>query len=80
MAIEKNIQARVTLKVDTEVNWNKAINFIPKKNELIIYDIDDTHPEPRFKFGDGTTTVGNLPFRFDAITNSDIDEVCNITE
>lgn len=77
MAIEKNIQARVTLKVDTETNWNKATNFIPKKNEIIIYDIDSTHPEPRFKFGDGITTVINLPFRFNAISSADINEVCN---
>ena len=31
MATEKNINARVILKHDTEANWNSATNFIPKK-------------------------------------------------
>ena len=47
---------------DTEINWNKCTKFVPKKCDLIVYDIDDTHPYPRFKIGDGTTTIVNLPF------------------
>lgn len=56
------VKARIQLKNDTETNWNKAINFIPKKGELIIYSTDEAHPFSRFKVGDGTTTVINLPF------------------
>lgn len=56
------IKARVTHKHDTEANWNKAINFIPLKGELIIYDSDATHSCPRVKVGDGAETVINLPF------------------
>ena len=78
MAIEKNINARIPQKIDTEENWNKAVNFIPKKGELIIYDVDASHSEHRFKIGNGVTTVVNLPFRFDAISKADINEICTI--
>ena len=35
---------RIQLKHDTETNWNKAVNFIPKAGEMIIYDADGTNP------------------------------------
>lgn len=64
-----NIKSRIQLKNDTEENWDKAINFIPKRGELIIYNAesgdnvdDDARRFPRFKVGDGVTTVVNLPF------------------
>ena len=60
---EQRIKARVVQKHDTEENWLKATNSIPKQGELIIYDIDSTHDIERFKIGDGITTVNNLPFR-----------------
>jgi hypothetical protein len=28
--------------------------------ELIIYDIDENHQEPRFKLGDGITLINDL--------------------
>ena len=56
------IKTRIQLKNDTEENCNKATNFIPKTGELIIYSTDEAHPFPRFKVGDGTTKVINLPF------------------
>jgi len=56
------IKTRIQLKNDTEANWNKAINFIPLKGEVIIYSADDTHPFSRLKVGDGNTTIINLPF------------------
>lgn len=62
---EKNFKTRVLQKHDLEVNWNKATNFIPLSGELIIYDPDTTYPYPRFKVGDGKTTVINLPFSCD---------------
>lgn len=62
MANEKVFQSRIQLKHDTEENWLKATNFIPKEGEIIIYDVDANNPTPRFKVGNGTTTVNLLPF------------------
>ena len=56
------IKTRIQLKNDTEENWNKAINFVPLKGEVIIYSADDAHPFCRLKVGNGITTVSNLPF------------------
>lgn len=45
------------IKKDTSFNWNKAKNFIPKENEIIIYtDLDQK------KIGDGKTLLNELPF------------------
>lgn len=62
MANEKVIKTRIQLKNDTEINWNKAINFIPKQGEIIIYSADESHPFSRLKVGDGLNTVITLPF------------------
>ena len=62
MATEKNISSRIINKHDTEINWNKATNFIPKAGEIIVYDRDETYDYGRFKIGDGVTTVTALPF------------------
>lgn len=59
---EKELKARIVHKHDTEANWNKATNFIPKESEFIVYDKDDTHNYFRLKIGDGVTDVINLPF------------------
>ena len=64
---EKNINSRVQLKHDTETNWLKAVNFIPKAGELIIYDPDSYCDFTRLKFGDGVTKVNNLPFLFEKL-------------
>lgn len=58
----KTIHDRIRLKNDTEQNWNKAINFVPLDGEVIIYDADEIHPNPRVKIGDGITVVSELPF------------------
>ena len=58
----KTINTRVQNKHDIEANWNKAENFIPLAGEIIVYDVDDTHDKPRFKVGDGSTNVNDLPF------------------
>ena len=50
---EKNINSRIQQKHDIESNWLKAINFIPKQGELIVYDIDENHGYERIKIGDG---------------------------
>ena len=59
---EKNINSRIQQKHDIESNWLKAINFIPKQGELIVYDIDENHDYERIKIGDGVNIVSNLPF------------------
>lgn len=56
------INSRIILKHDSEENWNKAINFIPKQGEIIIYDKDDNYSYERIKIGDGETFVKDLPF------------------
>ena len=62
MNIEKNMNTRIQHKHDTEANWNKAVNFIPKTGELIVYDIDENYNYSRFKIGDGVRTINNLEF------------------
>ena len=59
---EKQINGRILLKHDSEANWGKATNFIPKAGEIIIYDADETHHYCRIKIGDGSTLINNLPF------------------
>lgn len=54
---EKNLTTRIKHKIDTSVNWAKAVNFIPLKGEIIIYS--DTQ---QMKVGDGVTKVNDLPF------------------
>jgi hypothetical protein len=63
MATEKNISSRIINKHDTEVNWNKATNFIPKAGEIIVYDKDDNFNYSRIKIGDGVTNINNLAFQ-----------------
>ena len=65
MSIEKNMNARIQHKHDIEANWNKALNFIPKIGEIIVYDIDDNYNYSRFKIGDGIRTINNLEFLLD---------------
>lgn len=76
---EKNIKSRIVHKHDTELNWNKATNFIPKQGEIIVYDIDSNHSYERIKVGDGTTNVNNLPFVISTLTNDEIDAICGST-
>ena len=53
----KEIKTRIQNKNDTSENWAKAVNFIPLKGEIIIYN--DTL---RFKIGDGKTLLSQLEF------------------
>ena len=62
---EKILNSRIQLKHDTEVNWGKAENFIPKIGEVILYDVDSNHDCVRIKIGDGVTPINNLPFAVD---------------
>ena len=51
------IKEQSFIKKDTSENWNKAKNFIPKENEIIIY----TDLEKK-KIGNGKDLLNNLPF------------------
>ncbi len=51
------IKEQVFIKKDTSDNWAKAKNFIPKKDEIIVY----TDIEMK-KIGDGITKLSDLPF------------------
>ena len=53
------IKEQTLIKKDTSINWNKAKNFIPRENEIIIYT--DFTPN-RIKIGNGKTKINNLPF------------------
>lgn len=59
---EKNFNTRIVHKHDTEENWNKATNFIPKQGEIIVYDPDTNCRYSRMKIGDGIRNVSDLPF------------------
>lgn len=61
------------IKRDSFFNWQKAKNFIPKENEVIIYDFST---EIKFKIGDGKTKVSDLPFT-DSFLN--VKEIINET-
>lgn len=69
---EKNIKTRIIHKHDTEENWNKATNFIPKQGEIIVYDIDSSHSYERIKVGDGTTNVISLPFVNEIVVDAEL--------
>lgn len=58
---EKTLNSRLIMKHDTSTNWAKATSFVPKKGEIIIYDGSGSTAS-KFKIGDGSTTVVNLPF------------------
>ena len=73
MSNTKQINSRLQQKHDIEANWNKAVNFIPKPGELIIYDSDDNYFYTRMKVGNGVDIVANLPF----ISNPQIEELLN---
>ena len=73
---EKTLNTRIQMKTDTEANWNKATNFIPKNGEIIVYAIDTTHSYQRVKVGDGTKKVKELPFINEAITENTINSTC----
>lgn len=73
---EKTLNTRIQQKHDIEANWLKAVNFIPKQGEIIVYDIDEAHDYERIKMGDGITNVNALPFIYEPVTEADIMEIC----
>lgn len=69
----KQFNARMQQKIDTQENWEKATNFIPLKGEIIIYDIDANNTTRRIKIGDGITNVNDLDFFSPSSNNQNIE-------
>lgn len=53
-------KANATVKVDTEENWAKAVNFIPDIFTIVVYTKEGC--SPKIKMGDGKTKLKELPF------------------
>lgn len=60
-------KSNAIVKVDSEVNWKKAINYIPDSFTIIVYTYDNK--SPKVKIGDGIHTVNDLPF----LSNKEVD-------
>lgn len=76
--VTQTFKTRIIQKHDIEANWQKATNFIPKKGEIIVYDIDSNHNYERIKIGDGEHIPNNLPFVTDNYyTKSETDTKLN---
>lgn len=60
--MSQKINRRIVNKHDIEFNWKRAVNFVPYRGELIVYDADENYSVPRLKIGDGNTNVNDLPF------------------
>lgn len=58
------------VKVDSEENWNKAINYIPNAFTIIVYSYIDK--SPKVKIGDGIHKVNDLPFLSNKEVNDDM--------
>lgn len=60
---EKTIQVRLINTHDTETNWQGVEStFTPADGEFIIYSADGNYDYARYKLGDGTKTLAELPF------------------
>lgn len=75
MAIEKQLNVRSTQKHDTETNWNKAVNFVPKDGEIIFYDEDSSHPKKRMKVGNGVDKVASLLFCGPSLNGEQLNQI-----
>ncbi len=62
----KTLNARPIPIHDTQSNWERAVGFVPKRGEIVIYDKDIVHNYSRIKVGDGVTAINDLPFVIDS--------------
>lgn len=61
-----------TCKSDSTENWNKAVNFVPSKGQVIFYsDVE------QIKVGDGINNVVNLPFKDREYEDREIEKIYN---
>ena len=68
---EKEFNTRIVHKHDIQANWEKAVGFIPKQGELIVYDVDENYDYQRIKIGDGVKNVNVLPFYNDGFVTEE---------
>lgn len=58
---ERELRGIAIPRHDTAINWAKAINFVPKQGELIVYDADTLSEYPTtLTVGDTTYNVSDL--------------------
>ena len=72
---ENYVDVRHIQKHETEANWLAlAPNFIPKRGEIIVYDVDENYNYERMKIGDGLTLLKDLPVsnEIDVTTDEDV--------
>lgn len=66
MSNKGTLYARIVNTHDVESNWDKAVSFIPRSGEIIVYDPDTTNTTSRIKIGDGIHAISELPFLVEA--------------
>ena len=54
------VKSKAVVKVDTEENWSKAVNYVPDAFTIIVYEFENS--SPKVKIGDGKHKVSELPF------------------
>ena len=54
------VKSNAIVKVDTEENWAKAVNYIPDTFTILVFTYEDS--SPKVKIGDGVHKVADLPF------------------
>lgn len=71
--VENYVDVRHIQKHETEANWLAlAPNFIPKRGEIIVYDVDENYNYERMKIGDGLTLLKDLPFSNNVAADEDV--------
>lgn len=58
------LKSNAIIKTDKAENWDKAVNYIPDKSTILIFDYDDG--SFNIKLGDGVHKVKELPFLDDS--------------
>lgn len=53
-------KSNAVIKVDSEDNWNKAVNYVPDKFTILVFET--VNASPKIKIGDGIHKVNELPF------------------
>ena len=59
------MNARLVQLHDTEANWDRVPEFIPKLGEAVLFTPDKNHPYTRVKYGDGETMLKDLKFNIE---------------
>jgi len=62
-------KSNAIIKVDTEENWSKAVNYVPDKFTILVFEY--ANGSPKVKMGDGVHKVNELPFLSDRSVDGD---------